>query len=417
MIRGARASRQKQLARWGLLGVSGLAALLLCVSAITSHRGASLAGEALARGQAQMWVHSLTQQLRVEAGPPTNEVLAQLVDAQHGSGLRYLALLGGRGEVLVEAGSPLFAIPESLPHGELFAMRPEGVRAIALSPPRGRHDRPPEPFHRPPPRLLMDFEPQLALAMKDRATRSLVLSLLASLVLLVTALVLWRLSVRAQDVEARLEEQRHLAAMGEMSAVLAHEIRNPLASLKGHAQLMAERLPQGEWAREKADRVVGEAIRLEGLITNLLSFARAGQIERHPASPTDILEAAALAVDPERITLDVSRAPARHSLDAAHMEQVLTNLLRNAVQSSPETVHASAELDQDALVYTVRDHGSGISPEAQERLFDAFFTTRVRGTGLGLTLAKRVVELHGGRIDAENHPEGGAVFRIWIPPT
>ena len=122
-------------------------------------------------------------------------------------------------------------------------------RTEAFGPPRWADDsrRPPRFDGRRPPRpppmplLLIEFEPLMARAAQDRALRNLVGTLLASAVLLLAAAVLWRLSVRAERAEVKLAEDRHLAQMGTMSAVLAHEIKNPLASLKGHAQLLAER--------------------------------------------------------------------------------------------------------------------------------------------------------------------------------
>jgi two-component system sensor histidine kinase HydH len=199
--------------------------------------------------------------------------------------------------------------------------------------------------------------------------------------------------------------------------VLAHEIRNPLASLKGHAQLLAEALPEGEPHHVKAERVVTEAQRLEVLTTTLLEFVRTGTIHRTACPPADILRDAARDVSPDRIDIADDEAPATWSVDGGRMHQVLANVLRNAVQASPDgarvTAHVRAE--RDTLVYEVRDRGKGIDEGADAAIFEPFHTGRVHGTGLGLAVAKRVVELHGGSISAANHADGGAVFRMSIP--
>jgi len=202
-----------------------------------------------------------------------------------------------------------------------------------------------------------------------------------------------------------------------MSAILAHEIRNPVASLKGHAQLLAERLKPGGRERRSADRVVAEAKRLETLAADLLDFCRTGPLKRRPADPAALLAAAADAVDASRVRVAREGAPAAWPLDTARLQQVLTNLLRNACQASPDgrPVEAGVTVESGRLVFEVRDFGAGIPAGDEERIFEPFYTTRTQGTGLGLGVARRIVELHGGTITAENHPEGGARFRVSIP--
>jgi two-component system sensor histidine kinase HydH len=104
-------------------------------------------------------------------------------------------------------------------------------------------------------------------------------------------------------------------------------------------------------------------------------------------------------------------------LDADRMRQALTNLLRNARQASPEGTRPEVEVGREdgTLVFTVRDFGPGIAPGDDKKIFSPFYTTRTSGTGLGLTVALRVAEMHGGTITVNNHPEGGAIFRIVLP--
>src|SRR5262249_45385570 len=152
--------------------------------------------------------------------------------------------------------------------------------------------------------------------------------------LIVVAGVLVRWILKREALERQLAHERRLASLGEMSAVLAHEIKNPLASLKGNAQLLAEQLPAGEKPRAKADRVVNEALRLEKLPHPLRPFAPPGETPRAPAAPAPPLAGAAAAVAPG-IAVDGAAAPAEVALDGERMRQVLVNLLTNAVHAGP----------------------------------------------------------------------------------
>jgi two-component system sensor histidine kinase HydH len=160
-----------------------------------------------------------------------------------------------------------------------------------------------------------------------------------------------------------------------------------------------------------------EARRLEALSADLLDFSRSGPIARAETDPAALLRAAAEAVDAARVRLTVSAAPPRWSLDPSRAVQILTNLLTNAIEASPEgtPVEASVSTRAGRLLFAVRDHGAGL-PEGQgHRLFEPFFTTRAKGTGLGLAVTQRIVEMHGGTVRASNHPDGGAVFEVELP--
>jgi two-component system sensor histidine kinase HydH len=270
---------------------------------------------------------------------------------------------------------------------------------------------------RSPRPILVEFEPLAANELRSGALRTLGIGGVASLALILMAAFLWRLTLRAERVQEERERERRLASLGELAAVISHEIRNPLTSMKGHAQLLAEHLEAGSRDRDKAERVVREAVRLEKLASDLLSLVRSEKIERSDVDPARLLREAAESVDPERIELVLDGAPALWSVDAERMLQVLTNLLRNAVQASPESARPVAEVsvEEDRLVFTVRDFGDGIPEGEEERIFEPFYTTRVQGTGLGLAVARRVVALHGGTITAANHPQGGAVLRVAVP--
>ncbi|MBL4637529.1 MAG: HAMP domain-containing histidine kinase, partial [Kofleriaceae bacterium] len=165
----------------------------------------------------------------------------------------------------------------------------------------------------------------------------------------------------------------------------------------------------------KAERVVKEAIRLETLTTDLLDFVRTGEIRTAPCSPKEILEAASKDVNSSRIVIDTASSPSKCEIDGGRMQLVLSNLLRNATEASDGKVLACVKQEGASLVFEVRDWGPGIPKDQLDHVFDAFHTTRVQGTGLGLAVVRRVVELHRGSVTASNHEEGGALFRIKIP--
>jgi two-component system sensor histidine kinase HydH len=203
-----------------------------------------------------------------------------------------------------------------------------------------------------------------------------------------------------------------------MSAVLAHEIRNPLTSLKGHSQLLVENLggPGLEKARSKAERVVGEAVRLEQITNDLLDFVKQGELDR---SPTDlgalVQETAAEIVPADRLRLEMPDESVVLSADAPKLGQLIANLVQNAVQAADGPVEVALHADEREALLSVRDHGAGIPSGQEERIFEPFVTTRVRGTGLGLAIARRMADRHGGTLVASNHPDGGAMFRLTLP--
>jgi two-component system sensor histidine kinase HydH len=278
-------------------------------------------------------------------------------------------------------------------------------------------------------RFVIEVEPAQANQLREAATLTLGVGALAAAALLGVAFVLIRREARRRvDAEAR-ERERRLASLGEMSAVLAHEIKNPLASLKGNAQLLARMLPGGDKPRAKADRVVDEAMRLEQLTNDLLQFVRTGTINRAPTDPTQLARDAAATVrrklDPTaddsqvlgtgaQITVAADGAPEAWSLDAGRIRQVLINLLDNAIAAGPP-VTVAIRRERDHLVLEVADRGPGVPEDNRDKIFEPFFTGKTQGTGLGLAIVRRVVELHHGTIAVYPNPGGGAMFRAEIP--
>ncbi len=400
------------LARWSMVAAVALVGVALVVTAWTTRASVVAASDTLVRGQLDGALQAVRADLGELDGPPSDADLAAVLEAHRADGVRYLALVDGERRVVAAAGTS------------------DPTRARRdLGPPRrgwgGRRDRDRDRDRRAA-RVVIEVEPLQAEALATSATRTLGAGIAVAIALLVFATVLVRrtLAREAADraAERDRERDRRLASLGEMSAVLAHEIRNPLASLKGNAQLLAGMLPAGERPRAKAERVVDEAVRLETLTNDLLAFVRTGELHRAPVDPTAILRDAIAAVAlpeaaralPEPIAIDTRAAPATWSLDAGRIRQVLTNLLDNAVSAGPPA-RAAITTVGDRLIFEITDRGPGIPAADRPHLFEPFFTRKTQGTGLGLAVAERVVALHGGAIQVDDAPGGGARFRVLLP--
>lgn len=270
---------------------------------------------------------------------------------------------------------------------------------------RGRHQM---TFEDGNTKWVLEYAPLLAFDFLRRSTVGVVLSIVAGF-LLVLVVTLWnghRNRVEALAQEA--ERTKHLAQLGTLSAVIAHELRNPLAILLGHVQLLREDLPDNS----SLGHVEDGATRLSDLLDSLLRFARTGEITRMDVDPVELLAAAAVEAGASDVQLE-GTAPL-WPLDALGIRQVLTNLLTNACQSS-DTVTASVRVEGDELVYEVRDEGEGIPEGMHEQIFEPFHTTRLHGTGLGLSVARAMIMKHGGTLTAHDSPGGGACFVARIP--
>ena len=406
------------------------------------HDAVEHASDVLVRGQAIELLNDTHHTLRRIARRPEPHDFDDLLANAHAQGLRYVALLGPDGRPEVEAGTPAGPIDR----GQLVRQEPMDPQPIGTRfrmhnipphhgpPPHGETDRPPPPGedgpdaapfdprrppppgpHGPPP-LVIEFEPVQALAVRTLARRAVWGGVVTVPLFIISGVSLAYLIRQRERLTRRVEHGRRLAALGEMSAVIAHEIRNPLASLKGHAQLLAESLSSGA-AQTKAERVVGEAVRIQNLVSDLLDFSGTGNLDLQPTDPAAVLHGAAQDVDTARIVERTDGAPGSWVLDAARMRQALSNVLRNAVQATPDgsPVEAAILCANGCLTFEVRDHGPGIPLGEEEKIFEPFHTRKARGTGLGLALVRRIVEQHGGSVIALNAPQGGALFRIALP--
>ena len=226
-----------------------------------------------------------------------------------------------------------------------------------------------------------------------------------------------------QDNFEQMKRAERLFALGQLSAGLAHEIRNPLASIAGAAGILQRNLHRERKDAECLEIISKECQRLNGLLTQFLDFARPRtpkyQTTDFGAVVDSVMELAAHAVgkSPVELRKEISPDLAPVECDPELLKQVLLNLIINAIQATPGggEVLVSAGLRNDRLSIEVRDEGCGISGADRDRIFDPFFTTKENGTGLGLSVAHQIVEQHGGILKAEANPGRGMTFSVSLP--
>jgi signal transduction histidine kinase len=227
-----------------------------------------------------------------------------------------------------------------------------------------------------------------------------------------------------------LERQEKLVTLGTLAAGIAHEIRNPLTSLKARLYTLEKHLQGVPAARKDTDIISAEISRLERIVQDVLSFARPSDPKLETiAANTLLAEVQGLmspSLESREVQLVVESSPELLiRADSGHLKQVLINLVRNAAEAIDgagtvrlRTRAARAPLggrETDAVILEVADSGKGIPPEVEKRLFDPFFSTKESGTGLGLPIAARIVERHGGLLQYQTQPGRGTTFGVVLP--
>jgi signal transduction histidine kinase len=237
-----------------------------------------------------------------------------------------------------------------------------------------------------------------------------------------------RLLLRTNDdlqaAQARLIEAERFAAIGELSAAVAHGIRNPLAGIKAAAEFASLEVPDDHPLRETISDIVGEADKLEARISTLLDFARPFEPRPAPCRVDEIVADATASLHSQmagrgiELVVDLDPALPSAELDYVQIEEVLLLLLSNAVDAMPSggRITITGRVAEDGrLRLEVIDTGPGIPPEQLKRVFTLFFTTKPRGTGLGLAVAKKIVERHRGTIAVHSETLKGTRFTIELP--
>jgi two-component system sensor kinase FixL len=222
-------------------------------------------------------------------------------------------------------------------------------------------------------------------------------------------------------LEAQLREQTALARLGEMAAVIAHEVKNPLTAVRGAVQVIGSRLPPGSKDFPITKEIVARLDGLNGLIQDLLLFARTPHPRLSPVDVASIVRMVAdlLSGDPAiaGVQVEIAGSVPLVSADAELLKIVVQNLIINSAHAmnGSGTVRVSLREGSGVVILTIADTGPGLPPEIRERLFQPFQTTKARGTGLGLATAKRLVEAHAGTIDIDCPPDGGTIVTIRLP--
>lgn len=225
-----------------------------------------------------------------------------------------------------------------------------------------------------------------------------------------------------QTFEQLLRADR-IASVGELSAAVVHEVRNPLASIKGAVEIIEDELAPDSPRREFSQIIKQEVDRLDALVGEFLRFARTPKPAVAPASLNEIARSVCTLIaqraEAQSVTTELALA---HELplvtvDAEQIKQVLLNLAINAVQAMPHGGHLTLRTsrDEDKLVIEVEDTGGGVDPALKARIFDPFFTTKDKGVGLGLSIAYKIATQHGGNLIVGDGTRGGAIFRLVLP--
>jgi len=214
------------------------------------------------------------------------------------------------------------------------------------------------------------------------------------------------------ELREQVALKNNLESLGEMSAGLAHEFKNAIATLQGYAQLL-QSMELNDKAQVATGSLLNEVRNLSGMVTAFLNFARPQPLQLEEVSLRELIADCAEELKP-RIELIVETDPALIvRADERMLRSALLNLIRNALEAAPDGhVFVSATRENESTVIEVRDNGPGIAPADLQKIFIPFFTTKAKGHGIGLALTHRIITQHGGTLTATNAPDGGAVFTI-----
>lgn len=234
--------------------------------------------------------------------------------------------------------------------------------------------------------------------------------------------------VEVRRLEGEVRRKEKLAAVGNLAAGVAHEIRNPLSSIKGYATYFGQRFPEGSEDRAAANVMVNEVDRLNRVIMDLIGLSRPSDVFPRAGSITGVVEHVVRLIrqDTEKrgveVECRVARGVPQAMVDPERMGQALLNLCINALDAMPDggRLTLAVAWQKKGVCLMVRDTGIGIPPRQLPHIFDPYFTTKGQGTGLGLAMVHKIVEAHNGEISvtsrqAQGDGKGETIFRIWLP--
>ena len=374
------------------------------------------------------------QRLRVDGRPVDAETLAELherEEGENGSAWAVMRMEGQRAFVVHRAlfrpQGDILQKPVPLPHSEL-AYPGYGRRSSILTP---------EPLQ-----VFVGQDARPLQSMQEQNMRSALLSGMLVLLTGLTGLMALRYFERGMEsrrrmrvaeslaqsmvdevkrLEKEMRRREKQAAVGDLAAGVAHELRNPLSSIKGYATYFGSRFPEGSEDREAARIMVQEVDRLNRVITDLIGVTRPTDI--HPA-PTDmgrlvddILRLLTQDAGQRGVELRREGASVFAWIDPDRLRQAVLNVCLNAVEAMQDggVLLLRLSADENHVMLDVVDNGPGIPPELLSRIFDPYFTTKSQGTGLGLVIVMNIVEAHGGSVQVTSEPDQGTTVHFSLP--
>jgi two-component system, NtrC family, sensor histidine kinase HydH len=221
----------------------------------------------------------------------------------------------------------------------------------------------------------------------------------------------------------RRQDQEHLAVLGEAAATVAHELKNPVITIGANILRMQKKAEPGDPTYDRLGLIYQECLRVEMLLKDMVNFARPIDLSYEPTDVNALVRKVIEMVIPQAEKKQVELSANLDGnlpvvlTDKTRMTQVFYNLIMNAVQASmPEQyVLICTEKKKNQISVEFADTGSGIPPDLQAKIFDPFFSTKKEGSGMGLAISKRIVELHQGKLFCRSNPSQGAVFTIFLP--
>jgi len=236
---------------------------------------------------------------------------------------------------------------------------------------------------------------------------------------------------RVEQLEERERLRDRLAAVGEMAAAIAHEVKNPLAGIEVMAGLLRRKAPDAPEAQSVLTDIINEAKMANAIVQEVLEFVRPIRLQVEHTGVAEAVQAAVQLADTKaqrggiHVEVNVPQGLPLIQGDQHQLTQLFTNLLMNAyeamngegrVRFAARAIHVDDGLDgRDAVVVEVADEGPGMPPDVADRVFNPFFTTKAQGSGLGLAIVRKIVDAHDGSIDLETAPGRGTVIRVTLP--
>ena len=267
-------------------------------------------------------------------------------------------------------------------------------------------------------------------ALRKDLNRKLGVAILVSLLLLSAGLVYVILAYKRNKLlQLQAAKADRLAYVGTLASGLAHEIRNPLNAMNMNIQLIQEEIQEGARSEDTDTTEMLEATRkeiqrLERLVSSFLAYARPTQLQVKPTQINELISDTVSFLDPEiersgiKLQLELDPQLPEIQADEGHLKQALLNVIQNGIQvlrPQSKLEISTRKLNGDRIVIKIRDDGPGISAEELKNIFRVFYSTRRGGTGLGLPIAQRIVELHQGKIEVESEVGKGTIFTLLLP--